>query len=116
MSVPNKSNRLKRSLVGFIDDLITLFPTNNELVTLRIVVDSQIPAEMIMDTFTQNLEYFKIKSESRDETLFSEKNPIFEQLGQGELFLTVWQEISHDVHNKNMMWSWVDHLVKIASN
>jgi len=104
----------KRALVMFLDELVETFPNEPDFVTLRILVNDQIPAQMIMDAFIEDLEHVRQQALERDERFFTESNPIFRKLDRVEQFRRVWVQSEQFPENRETMWAWFSLFVKFA--
>jgi len=104
----------KRALVMFLDELVETFPNEPDFVTLRILVNDQIPAQMIMDAFIEDLEHVRQQALERDERFFTESNPIFRKLDRVEQFRRVWVQSEQFPENRETMWAWFSQFVKFA--
>lgn len=106
----------KNVIVQFLDELIDTFPGIDDFVTLRILVKDQVPVEMVIGSFIEDAEYLRSKISARDETFFTQTNPVFEKLGKGETFRTIWLSHGMDAANKDVMWRWMEQLLRIVNN
>ncbi len=104
----------KSSLVMFLDELIGTFPSEQDFITLRILVNDQIPTQTIMDFFVDDLDGVKHRVSTRDETFFTSGNPIFSKLDKEAQFKRIWLSSDMDVDNKTTMWRWFSQFVKFA--
>lgn len=104
----------KRALVMFLDELVETFPTEPDFVTLRILVNDQIPTQMIMDAFLEDLAHVKQQAENRDERFFTEGNPIFVKLDRVDQFRRVWLQSADHPENHATMWAWFDQFIRFA--
>ena len=118
-----------KSLINFIDELIETFPTEPDLVLLRIFLKDKIPIKKIMDFFNQKIYVLKDRISARDETIFQEYN-FFMMFDSSQLnpayqnilnifskdkiphFKTMWRML--DEYNKETTWKWIDSFVYLA--
>lgn len=116
----NKTERIvadfKASLVQFLDELIETFPLNQDFIMMRVLIKDQIPITVIMDSFVEDVDTLRLKVDARDESFFTEYNPIFAKLGKEQTFQTAWASIRHDRENTDVMWRWIAKLVRLAEN
>mgnify|MGYP000877060100 CR=1 FL=1 len=116
----NKTERIvadfKSSLVQFLDELIETFPSNQDFIMMRVLIKDQIPITVIMDSFVEDVDSLRRKVDTRDESFFTEYNPIFAKLGKEQTFQAAWSSIRHDKENTDVMWRWISKLVRLAEN
>jgi hypothetical protein len=108
--------KFQLSLVSFFDELINIFPNEQEFIILRILVKDQIPSIQIMSYFETILEDEKImlSIKTRDDQFFLQ-NVLFSKFNKSDIFKNIWLN-KLDEDDKKMFWNWIDSFFKIASN
>jgi len=110
----------KRSIITFIDELIDQFPTEGDLVMIRIFLNDQIPIDDIMKAFCYDVnkndgEIRKFIKE-RDDKYFLDHN-IFDGFGgksKANHFKKLWRSSELDDDDKNTIWRWIDSFVYLS--
>lgn len=109
----------KTQLVSFLDELITQFPQEGDLVVLRLFVTNQMPIKYIMNTFIQKLntndQEFRKMAKERNECFFLENN-IFENFCSKEKivrFKKLWVS-GFDTEDKKVIWNWIDAFIYLG--
>lgn len=106
---------LKKNLVNFFDELIDMFPSNSEFLSIRILIKDRAPITEIMSYFVENILPEKELIKNRSETLFLEKNVLFSLLGPTSvnMFKNLWKD-QLDKDDKAAIWKWFDIFVFLA--
>lgn len=111
----------KNQLVNFFDELINQFPSEGDLVVIRLFLSNQIPIRDVMNNFNYQLnkdnKIFKTMIKNRDEQFFLENN-LFELKGSNRdkisHFKRLWRSGVLDDEDKKVMWKWVDSFVYLT--
>jgi hypothetical protein len=109
----------KKQLTIFFDELIGQFPTEGDLIVIRLFLTNQIPIQDIMDIFIRTLDKnnqeFKIMIKARDETFFLEHD-IFDTISKQKSghFKKLWSSGQLDSEDKEIMWKWLDTFVYLS--
>lgn len=109
----------KNNLISFFDELIDLFPTEPDLVIIRIFLKDQIPIEEVIiifiNTINMDNQKFKKMIKDRNELFFLESN-IFDSISKTKVvhFKKLWRSEQLDDDNKDVIWKWVDSFVYLG--
>ena len=109
----------KNNLITFFDELIDQFPSEPDLVIIRIFLKDQIPVEDIInvynDTINKDNQKFKKMIRDRNELFFLESN-IFDSISKTKVvhFKRLWRSGSLDDDDKKIIWKWIDSFVYLA--
>lgn len=110
----------KKCLIMFLDEFITQFPTNSELVKARIYLCNQIKIKNVLESFifkinTQN-SILKKMIKDHDENFFLEYNLLecFGYNNEMNSFRKIWRTGNLDTENKNIVWKWLDSFLFFA--
>ena len=112
--------QFKKSIISFIDELIEAFPTEPDLIILRIFIKDQISIENVINKFIYILtkDDKKLNNDIRDrnESVFLE-NDIFQTLAKTKAlnFKKLWLSDNLDEEDKNTIWNWVDSFVVLSN-
>tara|TARA_Y100000389_G_scaffold199548_1_gene238152 strand:- start:1034 stop:1417 length:384 start_codon:yes stop_codon:yes gene_type:complete len=107
----------KKNLIDFMDELISQFPQEGDLVILRIYLKDQAIIQDIMETLILNLnkDEGKIKKmiKDRNEIFFLEYSLFNEKVGKNKVahFKKLWRSGLLDKDDKQIFWQWMDSFV-----
>ena len=121
MSAEDILQEFKNQLVNFFDELINQFPSEGDLVVIRLFLSNQIPIRDVMNHFNYQLnkenKLFKTMIKNRDEQFFLENN-LFDLKGSKRdkmsHFKRLWRSGVLDDEDKEVMWRWVDSFVYLS--
>ena len=121
MSAEDILQEFKNQLVNFFDELINQFPSEGDLVVIRLFLSNQIPIRDVMNHFNYQLnkenKLFKTMIKNRDEQFFLENN-LFDLNGTNRdkmsHFKRLWRSGVLDDEDKEVMWRWVDSFVYLS--
>ena len=106
----------KNSLITFVDELITQFPEEGDLVIIRIFLKDQVPIEDIMNHIIHMILPLKQLVVNKDETFFLENNVLFSALNSGKVnhFKKLWRSGRLDNDDKDVVWKWMTSFIFLA--
>lgn len=109
-------NEFKKSLITFIDELITQFPEEGDLVIIRIFLNDQVPIPDVMNHVIHMILPLKQLVVSKDEKFFLENNVLFSALNSGKVnhFKKLWRSGRLDNDDKDVVWKWMTSFVFLA--
>lgn len=121
MSAEDILQEFKNQLVNFFDELINQFPSEGDLVVIRLFLSNQIPIRDVMNHFNYQLnkdnKLFKTMIKNRDEQFFLDNN-LFDLSGSKRdkmsHFKRLWRSGVLDDEDKMVMWRWVDSFVYLT--
>ena len=121
MSTEDILLEFKNQLINFFDELINQFPSEGDLVVIRLFLSNQIPIRDVMNNFNYQLnkdnKLFKMMVKNRDEQFFLENN-LFDLNGSNRdkigHFKRLWRSDVLDDEDKKVMWKWVDSFVYLT--
>ena len=109
----------KTQIISFLDELVSQFPEEGDLVLLRLFITNQIPIKDAMDSFnhkinTNNQELRKMVKD-RKETFFLDHNA-FDFIGKEKVthFKNVWRSGRLDDEDKRVIWNWIDAFIYLG--
>ena len=118
MSQSEVLTAFKTQLLAFIDELLSQFPLQGELVVLRIYLDNQIPIKNAMDNFNlklnQNDQEVKKLIKSRSDSIFTDHSLFSSSKKETNVFKTIWISGNLDNDDKEVIWNWIDTFVFLA--
>ena len=108
----------KSQLITFIDELISQFPQEGDLVILRVYIDNQAEVKQVMEGFiykiSRNDNQLRGMIKQRNEVFFIEHDVFSsESVSQQKIshFKKLWLSGQLDDEDKNVIWSWIDAFV-----
>jgi hypothetical protein len=107
--------RFKNAFVKFIDDLISQFPDDNNLMLARTFFIDQIPVQTIIEQFIVHVHPWKERIKKRDDEFFLKEESLFSSHVENSRvinFKKLWTEVDEEV--QGIIWDWVELLVKIS--
>lgn len=109
----NILKKFKKGLVSFIDELISQFPMEGDLISLRVFIADQAPIEDIIEKLRKKLLPHKTMIIKREEEFFlQDKANIFDELNADEKvshFKELWQSDDLDQEDKDALWKWFEY-------
>jgi hypothetical protein len=114
-SVLNILQRFKTAYMQFIDELLQLFPTEPDIIIIRVFFEDQIPVSMVADSFINNVLPHKDMIKNRNEKFFLENNHMFGMLdGEKVLhFKKLWTSKNIDDDDRLAIWQWFDTFIAL---
>lgn len=115
----NILKEFKTQLITFLDELISQFPSEGDLVIFRIFIANQVPIKDAMNAFilkiNTNDQELKKMAKNRDEIFFLEHN-VFDAIGKEKAnhFKTLWCSGQLDSKDKEVIWNWIDVFIYLA--
>jgi hypothetical protein len=108
----------KDSIIRFIDELIEIMPSEEDLVHMRIFLSIHVGTEQLMNQFCKFVLPHKKLIESRNDAFFIERDDLFGTIEQGKVIhcKKIWCSGQLDEENKNVIWKWFDHFMKLATD
>lgn len=108
--------QFKQGLITFFDELISMFPTEGDLVIVRIFINDQVPIMDVMEHFVTQLLPLKDVVKERNDEFFLNNNVLFEALNQSRVgyFKTLWQSGVLDKEDKETVFRWFDSFIFLA--
>lgn len=107
--------QFKKSLIDFMDELISQLPEQSDLILARIFLKDQVPIKEVMDWFIEQLQDVREQIKERDEQYFMSNQSIFNKISQNKVnnFKTLWRGYLDD-ETKDTIWKWLDSFVFLA--
>ena len=109
----------KNNLIIFFDELIDQFPSEADLVIMRIFLKDQIPIHDIItifnDIINKDNQKFKKMIANRNELFFLESD-IFDSISKNKVvhFKKLWRSERLDDDDKKIIWKWIDSFVYLG--
>ena len=111
----------KKNLISFVDELVDQFPSESDLVILRIYFSDQCEIKQVIESFTQYLNkddnIIKRNIEERNDSFFLNHNTLFENvIDKSKIihFKKIWRSPQLDQEDKEIIWKWIDSFVFLS--
>lgn len=109
----------KDQLITFLDELIEQFPSEGDLVILRVFFGNQIDTATVIDVFldriNDNSNQLRKMIKERNETFFLEHDAFYgTDQSKVSHFRNLWLSNDLDDETKSTIWKWIDTFVSIA--
>ena len=102
----------KSTLISFIDELISQYPNDSELILIRIFLKDQIPIQSIMNEFLLKLNTYKPMIEKKDDAVFEDDDFLtFGQQSGLTNLKKLWKANNIDDEDKDIIWEWLNSFV-----
>lgn len=109
----------KEQLIAFLDELIEQFPSEGDLVILRVFFGNQIDTSTVIEIFLErindNSNQLRKMIKERNETFFLEHDAFYgTDQSKVSHFRNLWLSNDLDDETKITIWNWIDIFVSIA--
>ena len=111
----------KSQLLTFVDELISQFPSEGDLVILRVFIDNQIEIKKVMDGFiykvNSNDNKLRDMIKQRNEVFFI-NHDVFNTVNKDKVrhFKKLWLSGELDDEDKEVIWKWIDVFLFLSDN
>lgn len=111
----NILSAFKRSAKSFLDELITSFPNEQDLVFLRVLLTSDsVPVVTLMNHFIHKVLPKKDLISQRQDSFFTQNESLFGSFSSKDTLRNLWVSGNLSAENKEVIWQWFDLFVKLA--
>lgn len=106
----------KNALITFIDEIISQFPEEGDLVIIRIFLKDQIPIIDVINHVIKDILPIKLLVTTKDENFFLENNVLFGSLNKNKVnhFKRLWRSGRLDNDDKDVVWKWMTSFIFLA--
>lgn len=107
----------KNTLIEFLDELIDMFPSEEDLIIIRFFLNDQVPIEDVVKHTYTHLVPLKPLIQSRDDKFFLENQVLFQDINDDNKvnhFKKLWLNPSITSEDREIMWRWFELLVALA--
>ena len=106
----------KNSLITFVDELISQFPEEGDLVIIRIFLKDQVPIEDVMNHVIHMILPLNQLVITKDEKFFLENNVFDESVSKSKIlhFKKLWRSGRLDNDDKDVVWKWMTSFIFLA--
>ena len=119
MSALEILTEFKKNLICFMDELIEQFPTEGDLIMLRIFIKDQAIIADVINNFTHkintNNNELRKMIKDRNENFFL-NHSMFDLASKNKInhFKKIWRSGCLDKEDKETIWNWVDSFVYLS--
>ncbi len=112
--------RFKDTVISFLDELISQFPQEADLVIFRIFLKDRVPIVDVINYFVRKVLPLKNMIENRNEDFFLNHCSLFEELEGKEQknkvsrFKRLWRSEQLDDDDKRVVWEWFDSFIFLS--
>ena len=112
--------QFKNTLTSFLDELISQFPSEADLVIFRIFLKDRIPIVNVMEYFVLKILPLKNMIKNRNEDFFLNHCSLMEDIQNKEKkekishFKKLWRSPSLDDDDKDIVWDWFDSFLYLT--
>jgi hypothetical protein len=108
--------RLKRTIMQFIDDLIDIFPQESDLIIIRVFFEDQVSVQTIAESFIIHVLPYRNMIKARNDKFFLEEDNIFAMIDTGKVlhFKRLWLSKLLDMEDRQTIWSYFDTFITLV--
>ena len=105
-------NDFHTNFISFLDELIELFPSDAEIIVVRLILKDSVSPETIMTTFIKEVMPHKKAIEDRNEEFFF-TTTLFDTFDKGKLnhLKLLWKSSVIDDNDRQVIWKWFDTFI-----
>lgn len=106
----------KKQLVNFFDELIDQFPSESDLIVIRIFLKDQVPITDVISYFIREVLPLKDMVRTKNEDFFLKNNILFGQLDKNKVnhFKRLWRSEQLDNDDKAVIWTWFASFISLT--
>lgn len=112
--------KFKDTVISFLDELISQFPQEADLVIFRIFLKDRVPIVDVINYFVRKVLPLKNMVESRNEDFFLNHCTLMEDInnqktkGRVNHFKKLWRSETLDDEDKEVVWQWFDTFITLS--
>jgi hypothetical protein len=114
MSEINILSKFKCALISFIDELISQFPEEGDLVILRIIMKDRAPITDVINMFVIKVLPLKDMITNRNEDFILNHCELFNSFNSDQKvnhFKKLWRSGRLDEEDQDIVWKWFESLI-----
>ncbi len=103
------------SFITFLDELIELFPSEGDLIVIRVILKSTIPPEQLISMFIKEAIPHKQEIKDRNDEYFL-NSTLFDFVGKdkSQHIKNLWRSSVLTVDDRQVIWEWFDVFIYLA--
>lgn len=105
------------NIITFLDELIEQFPTEADLILVRLFLKDSVPYVDIINTFIKECLPHKQAISERDEKVFLENDlALFSNFNKSKVnhFRVLWKSSILNEEDRDIIWKWFDTFIYLA--
>lgn len=112
--------KFKDTVISFLDELISQFPQEADLVIFRIFLKDRVPIVDVINYFVRKVLPLKNMVKNRNEDFFLNHCTLMEDInnqktkGRVNHFKKLWRSETLDDEDKEVMWQWFDTFITLS--
>jgi len=112
--------KFKDTIISFLDELISQFPIEADLVIFRIFLKDRVPIFEVINYFVRKILPLKNMVKDRNEDFFLNHCTLMEDINQqstkGKInhFKKLWRSPTLDDEDKEVVWQWFDIFITLS--
>jgi len=112
--------RFKDTVISYLDELISQFPQEADLVIFRIFLKDRVPIVDVINYFVRKVLPLKKMIEDRNEDFFLNHCTLMEDInnqntkGRVNHFKKLWRSEILDDEDKEVVWQWFDIFITLS--
>lgn len=112
--------KFKDTVISFLDELISQFPQEADLVIFRIFLKDRVPIVDVINYFVRKVLPLKNMVENRNEDFFLNHCTLMEDInnqktkGRVNHFKKLWRSETLDDEDKEVVWQWFDIFITLS--
>ena len=107
-------NDFKNNIINFLDELIELFPSDSNLIFVRLLSKDSIPPTTIMNTFIKDILPYKNEVTNRNDKFFLEMTMFNFDTSKANYLKILWKSTIIDDDDRQIIWKWFDTFIYLA--
>lgn len=111
-------SRFKTGLIDFVDELCNWLPTDDQLLTTRIMLQDQVPIEDVMNKFVKFVKPYESQIENEDEAFFLSDPQVFQGVRDTDRlmsFKALWTHPEFTAADRKKAWEWMKFFLKCVN-
>lgn len=106
---------LKTQVLNLLNDLMEIFPDENDILLTRLFFETQADPQLIMDGFIKWVYPWKEQIFARDEVFFDKAERIFGPIDPSKIirFKTMWKNGDLSNEEKDFVWRYFEVYIKL---
>jgi hypothetical protein len=106
----------KKQLVNFFDELIDQFPSESDLIVVRVFLKDQVPITDVLSYIIRELLRLQYLVQTKNEDFFLKNNILFSQIDKNKVnhFKRLWRSEQLDNDDKAVIWTWFSSFISLT--
>jgi len=103
------------NIISFLDELIDLFPSDSELIVIRLLLKETVSPDLIIASFIKEIIPNKESIKNRDDNFFLNSS-LFKTFNSSKVnhLKVLWKSDTLDDDDRQIIWKWFDTFIYLA--